>query len=170
MCVSALSYCRLHQALVRGREGPGIVAVMGHLNLRWTRKGLGYDDELTSQGSLWAQRLGGGIFSLSLMSSNISKLPKNDRCLKRSHDNLKDKFYNFVFGFQLRKLPFCPVSMYPDNSWPSSIRLPVPTALSCGLSSCVHSTRPYPFLLLPVGEWLEANVGSIASHHLWVSP
>lgn len=52
VCVSAFSYYRLHQAVIRGREGPGIVAVMGHLNLRWVRKGLGYDDELTSQGSL----------------------------------------------------------------------------------------------------------------------
>lgn len=59
VCVSAFSYCRLHQAVVRGREGPGIVVMMGHLNLRWIRKGLGYDDELkknkgkmNSQGSL----------------------------------------------------------------------------------------------------------------------
>lgn len=45
VCVSAFSYCRLHRAVVRGREGPGIVVMMGHLNLRWIRKELGYDDE-----------------------------------------------------------------------------------------------------------------------------
>lgn len=40
------------------------------------------------------------VYILSLMSS---KRPRNDRCLKRSQDNLKDKFYSFVFWLPIKE-------------------------------------------------------------------
>lgn len=83
--------------------------------------------------------------------------------LKEAQITWKINFIILFFGFQLRKLPFCPVSMYPDNSWlpPSGSLSPQHSAVAF-LPVCTAQDLT-PFLPLPVGEWLEANVGSIVS-------
>lgn len=81
--------------------------MMGHLNLRWIRKGLGYDDELkkkkkgkmNSQGASELRDL----LEVYILSLTSSKRPRNDRRLKRSQDNLKDKFYSFVFWLPIKE-------------------------------------------------------------------